>query len=275
MPLDPRVVKVGIQIGNELKTYEDLAIYATGSKFTNLNQGQAEVTLINLNRDERERLMTECSPFNSNPDQKSVIIECGNESTGTSVLYQGDIFRVSVTGKPDIGLTLKCLTGNYRKESVVATSFDKSASFIDIAKKAAEDAALNFSFEGITKNIGNFVFSGSAFDQIKSINDLTDDDVYIDNNELVVKERTKARTGSSIKILNKTTGMVGIPESTENGIRVTMLYDPQVNVGSRIRLTSEINPVLNGDYLVYKLDFDISSRDTQYYLNAEARRLPT
>lgn len=275
MPLDPRVVKVGIQIGDELKTYEDLAIYATGSKFTNLNQGQAEVTLINLNRDERERLMTECSPFNSNPDQKSVIIECGNESTGTSVLYQGDIFRVSVTGKPDIGLTLKCLTGNYRKESVVATSFDKSASFIDIAKKAAEDAALNFSFEGITKNIGNFVFSGSAFDQIKSINDLTDDDVYIDNNELVVKERTKARTGSSIKILNKTTGMVGIPESTENGIRVTMLYDPQVNVGSRIRLTSEINPVLNGDYLVYKLDFDISSRDTQYYLNAEARRLPT
>lgn len=275
MPLDPRVVKVGIQIGNELKTYEDLAIYATGSKFTNLNQGQAEVTLINLNRDERERLMTECSPFNSNPDQKSVIIECGNESTGTSVLYQGDIFRVSVTGKPDIGLTLKCLTGNYRKESVVATSFDKSASFIDIAKKAAEDAALNFSFEGVTKNIGNFVFSGSAFDQIKSINDLTNDDVYIDNNELVVKERTKARTGSSIKILNKTTGMVGIPESTENGIRVTMLYDPQVNVGSRIRLTSEINPVLNGDYLVYKLDFDISSRDTQYYLNAEARRLPT
>lgn len=275
MPLDPRVVKVGIQIGNELKTYEDLAIYATGSKFTNLNQGQAEVTLINLNRDERERLMTECSPFNSNPDQKSVIIECGNQSTGTSVLYQGDIFRVSVTGKPDIGLTLKCLTGNYRKESVVATSFDKSSSFIDVAKKAAEDAALNFSFEGITKNIGNFVFSGSAFDQIKSINDLTDDDVYIDNNELVVKERTKARAGSSVKILNKTTGMVGIPESTENGVKVTMLYDPQVNVGSRIRLTSEINPVLNGDYLVYKLDFDISSRDTQYYLNAEARRLPT
>ena len=275
MPLDPRVVKVGIQIGNELKTYEDLAIYATGSKFTNLNQGQAEVTLINLNRDERERLMTECSPFNSNPDQKSVIIECGNESTGTSVLYQGDIFRVSVTGKPDIGLTLKCLTGNYRKESVVATSFDKSASFIDVAKKAADDAALNFSFEGIAKNIGNFVFSGSAFDQIKSINELTDDDVYIDNNELVVKERTKARTGSSIKILNKTSGMVGIPESTENGVKVTMLYDPQVNVGSRIRLTSEINPVLNGDYLVYKLAFDISSRDTQYYLNAEARRLPT
>jgi len=275
MPLDPRVVKVGIQIGSELKIYEDLAIYATGSKFTNLNQGQAEVTLINLNRDERERLMTECSPFNSNPDQKSVIIECGNESTGTSVLYQGDIFRVSVTGKPDIGLTLKCLTGNYRKESVVATSFDKSASFIDIAKKAAKDAALNFSFEGVTKNIGNFVFSGSAFDQIKSINDLTDDDVYIDNNELVIKERDKARTGSSVKILNKTSGMVGIPESTENGVKVTMLYDPQVNVGSRIRLTSEINPVLNGDYLVYKLDFDISSRDTQYYLNAEARRLPT
>jgi len=275
MPLDPRVVKVGIQIGSELKIYEDLAIYATGSKFTNLNQGQAEVTLINLNRDERERLMTECSPFNSNPDQKSVIIECGNESTGTSVLYQGDIFRVSVTGKPDIGLILKCLTGNYRKESVVATSFDKSASFIDIAKKAAKDAALNFSFEGVTKNIGNFVFSGSAFDQIKSINDLTDDDVYIDNNELVIKERDKARTGSSVKILNKTSGMVGIPESTENGVKVTMLYDPQVNVGSRIRLTSEINPVLNGDYLVYKLDFDISSRDTQYYLNAEARRLPT
>jgi len=102
MPYDKRITSIGIQIGNKLKTYSDIAFYATGTKFSNINQGQAEVKILNLNRDERERLMTECSPFNTNPDRKSVIIEAGVESTGTSVLYQGDIFRVSVSGKPDV-----------------------------------------------------------------------------------------------------------------------------------------------------------------------------
>ena len=74
-------------------------------------------------------------------------------------------------------------------------------------------------------------------------------------------------------MLNKNTGMIGVPEGTENGVKVMMLFDPQTQIGSKLSLTSEINPVLDGDYNIYKLEFDISSRDTQFYLTAEANRL--
>ena len=273
MPYDKRITSLGIQIGNKLKTYKNISFYATGTKFSNVNQGQAEVKILNLNRDERERLMTECSPFNTNPARKSVIIEAGVESTGTSVLYQGDIFRVSVSGKPDVALTLRCLTGNYNKNSVVAQTFDKSTDITEIAKSVAEANGLDLSFEGIKKKIGSVIFNGTAFDQLKGLDKLTDDDVYVDDKTLVIKEKSKPRVGSTLKILNKGTGMIGVPESTENGLRVTMLYDPGVSVGSRIRLKSELSPILDGDYVVFKLDFDISSRDKNFYLIAEARRL--
>lgn len=273
MGYDDRVTRIGIQIGDKLKTYEDISFYATGTKFSSINQGQAEIKILNLSRNERERLMTECSPFNSNPARKSVIVKAGRESTGASVLYQGDIFRVAVGGKPDVALTLKCLTGNYNKRSIVARSFDKSADIVDIAKSIADDNGLDLSFEGIKKKIGGAIFNGTAFDQLKQLTELTSDDVYVDNSTLVVKEASKPRSGTTIKKLNMNTGMIGVPESTEIGIRVTMLYDPSVIIGSRLRIESQLSPVLNGDYTVFKLDFDISSRDKNFYLIAEGGRL--
>ncbi len=274
MPIDSRITRIGIQIDSELKTYEDISFYASGVKFSNLNQGQAEITLLNLARDERERLMTECSPFNSNPARKSVIIEAGNEKQGTSVLYKGDIFRVSVSGKPDIGLTLKCLTGNYNKNSVVAKSFDSTADIKDIAQSVADSNGLKLSFEGVVKKIGSAILNGTAFDQIKQLSSMTNDNVYVDNETLVIKEKLKPLKGTSVKVLNLNTGMIGVPESTENGVKVTMLYDPTVAVGSSLRISDSVmSPILNGDYVVYKLNFDISSRDKNYYLIAEANRV--
>ena len=271
--LDPRVVRLGLQIGDQVKFYEDLSIYAKGTKFTSSNQGEAEFTIVNLNRETREQLMQEANPFNSNPQKKSIILEVGRESYETSVLYQGDIFRVRPSGKPDIGLTIRCLTGHFNKGSLLARSFSGISELFDIAKQTADDNNLGLSFEIESKKIGNYFFSGTPFEQIVNLEDLALSDVFVDNSTLYVKKSAQPKIGSTLKILNKTSGMIGIPEGTESGVRVSMLYDPVVQLGSRIQLESEINPILNGDYIIYKLEFDISSRDTAFYLHVEARPL--
>ena len=90
---------------------------------------------------------------------------------------------------------------------------------------------------------------------------------------LVVKDASIPITGST-RILSAETGMIGIPEFTERGIKVKFLIDNQTKLGSAIDVRSVQYPAANGIYVIYKLGFQIASRDTPFYYVAEAARLP-
>jgi hypothetical protein len=66
--------------------------------------------------------------------------------------------------------------------------------------------------------------------------------------------------------------MVGIPEITEQGIKVKYLLDNVSRLGGGLRISSDIYPAVNGLYIIYKLGFEISNRDTPFYYIAEAAR---
>jgi len=74
-----------------------------------------------------------------------------------------------------------------------------------------------------------------------------------------------------ITIVNLETGMVGIPETTEQGIKIKFLMDGQTKLGGLLRVTSQIYPALNGEYVIYKLGFDVATRDVPFYWIAEAK----
>ena len=76
------------------------------------------------------------------------------------------------------------------------------------------------------------------------------------------------------RILSAETGMIGIPEFTERGIKVKFLIDNQTKLGSAIDIRSQQYPAANGIYVIYKLGFQIASRDTPFYYIAEAARMP-
>lgn len=275
--IDPRIVRLGIEVGGNIKWYEDLAIYAKGVKFTSPNQGQATITILNINKATREYLMRVANPFNRSEVKKSVVLEVGRESYGTTTLYTGDIFRVAPTQKPDLGIVIRCVTGQFNKGRIISTSAPATSKLSSIAAGVASANSLGMSFEVTDRNIANYSFTGSPDAQIKKLAELASADVYQDNGILYVKPVGIPKTGATIRVLNKKTGMVGIPEGTENGVKVTMLFDPVTQVGSQIDLESEINPVLNGSYCVYKLDFDISNNipeeTSPFYLIAEANRI--
>lgn len=271
--IDPRIVKLGIEVDGAIKWYEGLSIYAKGTKFTSPNQGQATVTILNINKATREYLMRVANPFNQSRSRKRLILEVGRESYGTSTLYTGDIFRVAPTQAPDIGIVIRCVTGGFNKNRLVSNSAPASSKLSVIAATVANDNGLGMSFEITDRSIANYSFTGSPAAQINKLAELANADVYQDNNILYVKNIGQPKKGATVRILNKNTGMIGIPEGTENGIKVSMLFDSVTQMGSKLILKSEKNPVLDGDYCVYKLDFDISSRDTAFYLTAEANRI--
>ena len=270
--LDPRIVRIGIQIGQQIKYYEGLDIKATGTKYANSIQNECEVKISNLNKETRDYILTETSPFNLNKTEKRLIVEAGRVSYGTTQIYVGNITSSKIGQPPDISLTLKSLTKNSKKGNVVSRSKGSVTKLSNVAQSVAADLETPLIFEATDKNISNYSYSGGALKQIDALQDAGDVDVFIDNETLIVKNRGTPLNGQQ-RVLNIDTGMIGIPELTEHGLRVTCLIDNKTTIGGAIQIQSVLNPSLNGLYSIYQMGFNIASRDTPFYYICDCKRV--
>lgn len=269
--LDPRIVKISIEVNGVFKTYEGLYITATGTKFANSLQNECEVKISNLDRSTQDYLLTETSPYTLNKTPKTLILEAGRKSYGTSKIYQGNIIKASVSQPPDIDITLKCLTGNFLKGNIISRYQPGQATLSQISKQIASDLNMTLNFQATDKNIGNYAYSGAALKQVDLLGTAGGVTAFIDDSALVVKDAYVPLT-NTLRVLNVDTGMIGIPELTEQGVKVKFLLDNQTTLGGSLRIQSQRYPAINGDYVIYKLGFEIANRDTPFYWIAEAAR---
>lgn len=269
--LDPRIVKVGIEIDGLIKTYDGLAITASGTKYANGNQNDAEISITNLDKATRDYILTETSPLNQNRTPKRVILDVGRVSYGTSRIFIGDITASSVSQPPDITVTLKALTSNFQKGNVIARSQAPVAQLSLISQQVAQDLGLTLDFQALDRQVANYSFTGGALKQVDKIGQAAGVVSYVDDNLLIVKDMNTPLRGR-MRILTQSTGMIGVPEITEQGVKVKFLIDNQTVLGSAMQITSEMNPAANGIYTIYKLGFELASRDTPFYYIAEGKR---
>lgn len=270
--LDPRIVRVGIEIRGELRFYEGLAISASGEKFANANQNETTVKIANLARDVRDYLLTECSPFNANRTRKKLILEVGRESYGTFVLYTGDITNATGGQAPDIWIELKCLTADFDKGNIIARSSPGMILLSKLSKQVADDLGLALSFEATDKQVSSYAFTGGALRQVDRLASMGNVSAYIDDTRLIVKNRNAPMSGVA-RLLNIDTGLVGKPEFSEQGVKVKYLIDNVSRLGGELVLESITEPAASGRYEIYKLSFDVASRDNPFYYIAEAKRM--
>lgn len=304
MELDPRIIRVSIQVGEILKIYEGLAVSATGCKYANANQNECEIKISNLDKETRNYILTATSPFNTDRTPKKVILEAGRVSTGTFKLFVGDIVcsspvhqssknndpnqrgpstgdsksgagsqtsGASTAQPPDITVTIKALTGDYLKGDVIATNQPAITPLSKIAKSVADQNGLSLNYQATEKNIANYSFTGGKLNQVDKLGECGCD-AYVDDENLIVKDTNVPLTGV-LRKLDLTNGMIGIPEITEQGIKVKFLLDNQTTLGGALQITSKFYPALNGIYVIYKLSFEIANRDTPFYFIAEAKRI--
>lgn len=269
--IDQRILRIGIEVSGQLQWYEGLQMTARGSKGVTDTQNSCFASIVNLSKDVRNYILTETSPFNKNKTPKKLIVEAGRVSTGTARLFVGNIISSSPTQPPDIGLDLNAQTGAFKKGELVARSGPAREKLSAIAKRVGEDLEATVVFEAEDKFIANYSFSGANLRQVNALAETGNVDAYLDDETLVVKDRGKPLK-NRVKIINSTSGMIGIPEATERGVKVKILFDLETDLGGEIELTSELNPALDGNYTIFKIDFDLASRDTAWYLDIEASR---
>lgn len=271
--LDNRLVTIGIEVNGQLLQYtQPLKITAQGMKFANANQNEATVTLSNISPEIQDYILTETSPFNANRTPKVLTISAGRVSYGVSQIYIGNIVSAKVSQPPDVTLTLRCLTGDYDKGDVVSKSKTSKVSLSALAADIAKDLGLTLNFQANDKKIANYSFTGSNLRQVDVLGTLGFIDAFVDDKVLFVKE-SSLPLSEITKIISLDTGMIGIPDITEQGLTVTFLLDNSTRVGALLHVTSERYPAANGDYIIYQLGFDITTRDVPFYYTAKAKRL--
>lgn len=271
--IDPRIVRLGIVIDGNINWYEGLSIEIKGIKVSESIMGQCEISILNLRRDVREYILQETNPFLNRGKQISVIAEVGRVSYGTTTLYQGDVFRSDPTPRPDMGVRLICIQGFFNKAKIVSLGAKEISKLSTIASWVAESNGYSLAFEIPDKNIGRYSFTGSSQAAILQLEALCGSgvNVYVDNSTLHVKNTGTPSKGYPVRILDKYSGLLKAG-GTEFGCKIEMLFDNVTRVGGRIDLTSELNPSLNGSYVVRRLGFHITSRDVPFYYTAECDR---
>lgn len=269
--LDLRRIRLGIEISGSVNWYEGLNIRATGTKYANPTQNECTVTIHNLRQEVRNYLLTETSPFNENRTPKRMVLEVGRQSGGMFQIYVGDITQAEPTQPPDIALVLKSKTQAAQAGNIVAKSAPAIAKLSDLTRSVASDLGLVPQFEATDVNVANFSHSGSALQLVNKLQELGNVRAYIDDGTLVVKDRNAGLAGR-VRIVNKDTGMVGLPRATEKGAKVTFTVDGETVLGGMIRVQSQINPALDGDYVIDQLSFDVASHDDAFFYTALGTR---
>lgn len=271
--LDPRLLRISVEINGQLKSYEDLAMTASGTKYANANQNECEVKITNVDKKTRDYLLTETSPFNKNKTRKILRVEAGRVSTGYTLVFQGDITNAVGAQPPDIELTLKAATGDFQKGNIVARSHGGKSPMRNVASRVAQDLGLSLTYEATDKQIANYSHTGAAIKQVGLLAQMGRVNAFVDDGALVVKD-FNVPLRNRVRELNAESGMIGIPEFTETGVKVRMFFDTQTVLGGAIRIRSKMNPAADGLYTIAKLGFELASRDTPFYYIAEAVRSP-
>ncbi len=260
-----------VQILRGIKNYN---ITAKGTKVTSSISSECEFTITGIQRETQNKILKKCSPGTiGSSNGVTVYLDVGRESYGAAQYFKGDVYRAYPIGKPDMGIRLKCLTGYANKRTTVQRGgLAEFTSLKQIATWVAADCGYSLSFEITDKKIRSYSFTGSAHESLIHLEKLADAEVYVDNDTLYVKEQATKASGKVIYSVNNTDANLLSAQATETGVVVKMLFNPNVTIGSVIDLTSELNPAIDGQYSIYKLNFDVSKRGTEFYLTVEGMK---
>lgn len=138
-----------------------------------------------------------------------------------------------------------------------------------------------------SKSVRGTVYYGSTRDILRQIANNNDCVWSIQNGKVVFIPLTAPIAGGSIPLISSTSGLIGVPELTENGVSVKVLLNPSIKIGQVIKLQSGVNTFrlgldlasvatnprilktakLNGDGLYYVMQADHTgdTRGTPWY----------
>lgn len=255
----------------QLKRLDGLAIKGKVSRKTGSTQSEANISIANLTKSDIEYLTTYTTPYIKPKIKKVINIYAGYSQTSWGRIFSGDIINAIPAGMPDIWLNIKAQS-LYYAHRIPLTYGVSNISTQELAQGISSQLGLAFQWQATSKKtVDVFNFAGSKTELIKEFNKLDDITMYEDNGIIKVVDKIAKRPEKSAKVISKDTGMIGIPEPDEFGIKVKCLLDSSLYCGDWIYVKSVRFPAINGYYQIYELVYDFANRESQFYCIIKAK----
>lgn len=189
--------------------------------------------------------LSDQTAYNIQREYSRVILQAGYEGAEFGVIFDGTLkqIRRGRESATDNYLDLLASDGDipynfaYVRGSMVA-----GASQEDVFKEIAKQAGLPISFQPDALTGGTLprgkVLWGLFRDQMRTVAETTKTRWSIQNGTVQVISSTSYMPGEAV-VLTAQTGMVGVPQQTQQGIRVRCLLNPRVSIGTRVKIDNK------------------------------------
>lgn len=269
-----RVVTVEFIAANgQLKRLEGIDVRFDVKKYMGAVMNEGNVEIWNLPQEDVEYLTTFTSQWIAINQRKRIRIIAGYKDTNVGLLFDGDIIEALPTVPPDVCLRCKARSGAYGNSTMISKSITRQISVKDMLKQAGQWTGLKINdFTTTTRKIDGFYYTGSATQLINQINNIPDIIAYEEDGSLCVVDKKNPDIQKGIRLINSSSGMIGIPQPDALGVKVRILLDPNIRLGQQIKVESSTIPACNGIYTIYELEHKGELRGSEFYTDITARR---
>jgi hypothetical protein len=195
-------------------------------------------------------------------DQKnSVSVFAGNVGSALGLVFEGTIYQAWTDFRqmPEVPFVVSGQTGLTAAVTPVApSSYTGAADVAVIMASLATQMGLAFQNSGVSGVVlSNSYLSGTALQQAKNVAQHAGINLDIDANTLYIWPKNGSK-GGAVPLISPSTGLIGYPTYTANGIDIEVLYNPSITFGGKVQVQSSL-PQACGTWQVYGLTHDLES----------------
>lgn len=238
-----------LDIGNDQETLsiEQLRVAFEIDKTINEKPNPAKIQVWNLNRDHINQLLSQ--------DYKKVALSVGYGELRQ--IYAGDITKTRIQREGlDFVLTLECSDGHQAytqsraKTTLKAGATDKQI-VEELQKTMPKVQTGAIDIPNQRKLPRGRVLNGNSRDILTKIARNNKADWSIQDGSLIFLPKDKVLSDDAV-LVSQDTGMINAPEQTDEGLELTCLLNPALQIGGLVKVESIIE-YFNGEYKIVKL----------------------
>ncbi|EDJ90218.1 TPA: phage protein [Haemophilus influenzae] len=239
--------KLDISNDQETLSIEQLRVAFEIDKTINEKPNPAKIQVWNLNRDHINQLLSQ--------DYKKVALLVGYDELRQ--IYVGDITKTRIQRDGlDFVLTLECSDGykaytqSRAKTTLKAGATDKQI-VEELQKTMPKVQKGAIDIPNQRKLPRGRVLNGNSRDILTKIARNNKADWSIQDGALIFLPKDKVLNDDAV-LISQDTGMINAPEQTDEGLELTCLLNPALQIGGLVKVESIID-YFNGEYKIVKL----------------------
>lgn len=189
-----------------------------------------------------------------------VTLYAGSRGEQLSIVFAGEITtaHAEFANTGVASFKVEALTGYYPALLATSpTSVQGESTIESLMQQFASDAGYSFKNDGVSGSVHDLILSGSPIAKMRTLATQVGIDLYIDDRVVSIAPKAQPKKGNTV-VLNPSTGLLGYPAFTNDGITAKCLFNPQLELAGLIKIES-IVPKASGIWRISKLEHTLEA----------------